>query len=123
MDKLPEPEFTPDKNWPRLLHGVKEMRADNDLTFKKAFAGLTFLTCFRYLREITYYKKNYATSAVAIPLLVFSSYNLARAYAYDPYVLAAEKNNAAELEYISTYKSLYKKAKSQNLEVPNELIY
>ena len=123
MDKLPEPEFTPDKNWPRLLHGVKELKEENDLKFKKTFIGLSFLTCYRYIREITYYKKNYLTSAAVVPLFIWSSYQLARAYSYDPYVLAAEKNNKAELEYISTYKSLYKKAKAQHIEVPDELIY
>lgn len=123
MDKLPEPEFTNDKTWPRLMHGVKELRDENDRKFKNTFLGLSFLTCFRYIREVTYYKKNYVVSAAIVPLLVFSSYQLAKFYAYDPYVLAAEKNNKAEIEYIQKYKSLYKKAKSLHLEVPNELIY
>lgn len=123
MDKLPEPEFTPDRTWPRLMHGVKELKDENDLKFKKTFVGLSFLTCFRYIREVTFYKKNYITSAAIVPLLIWSSYQLAKVHAYDPYVLAAERNNIAELEYISTYKSLYKKAKSQNLEIPNELLY
>ena len=123
MDKLPEPEFVQDKQWPRLLHGVNERKEECKLSYTKKFAVLSFLTSFRYLREITYYQKNYATTAIVVPLLILSSHFIAQSQDICPYVLAAERNNERELDFIAKYKHLYKEAKSHKIDLPDHLIF
>lgn len=122
MDKLPEPEFKSDIYWPRLLVGVDEAIAEQTDLGTKYFIGLAALTSLRYLREITFYKKNYLTTAIVIPSLILSSYFIGYSLKIDPYARAAKINNENELEYISKYKSLYREAKNKNIEIPDYLI-
>lgn len=119
MDKLPEPDFKSDPNWPRLLLGVDSAKSANEQKYLKTFTALSLLTSFRYLREVTYYKKNLAQTAVVLPLLLLSSHFLAQYNSFCPYVLAAEKNNQREREYIQKYKSLLRQLDSK---VPDDLI-
>ena len=123
MDKLPEPEYQSDKNWSRLYVGLSELRAKEDLTFYKSFIVLAGLTSYKYVREVTFYKRNYLTSLAVLSGFIFTSYNYAQGAAYSKFLCAAEKNNAAELEFIKNYKALYKEAKSKNIDIPDELIY
>ena len=123
MDKLPEPEYQSDKNWSRLYVGLSELRAKEDLTFYKSFIVLAGLTSYKYVREVTFYKRNYLTSLAVLSGFIFTSYNYAQGAAYSKFLCAAEKNNAAELKFIKNYKALYKEAKSKNIDIPDELIY
>ena len=121
MNKLPEPDFLPDNDWPRLKHGDQTMKAENKQQYLKWFYGLAALTSFRYLREITYYKKNVQT-VVVVPLLVLGSHFIAETK-YDKNVLATEENNRREREYITKYKALYKHCKTNNIHIPDNLIH
>lgn len=123
MDKLPEPEYQTDKNWSRLFVGLSELRAKEDLTFYKSFIILAGLTSYKYVREVTFYKRNYLTSLAVLSGFIFTSYNYAQGAAYSNFLCAAEKNNAAELEFIKNYKALLKEAKTKNIDIPDELIY
>jgi hypothetical protein len=122
MDKLPEPVYQTDKNWSRLYVGLGELRAKEDSTFYKSFILLAGVTSYKYVREVTFYKRNYLTSLAVLSGFIFSSYNYAQGKAYSNFLLAAEKNNAAELEFIKNYKALYKEAKAKNIDIPDELI-
>jgi len=122
MNKLPEPDLPKDIYWPRLQHGVQEMKDENTKNYWKWFVVVGGLASFRYLREVTFYKKNFAQTAVMVPLLLLSSHFIAETK-FDKYVLAAEENNKREQEYITKYKSLYKKAKANNIALPDNLIY
>lgn len=123
MDKLPEPEYQTDKNWSRLFVGLSELRAQEDLKFYKSFIILAGLTSYKYVREVTFYKRNYLTSLAVLSGFIFTSYNYAQGAAYSNFLCAAEKNNAAELEFIKNYKALLKEAKTKNIDIPDELIY
>lgn len=122
MDKLPEPEFTPDKKWKRLMHGTEPLLKESETSFYKWFGILTAGSIYKYWREVTFYKKNFAQFAVIAGLFTFSSYNLAKLMTEDAYVLAAVKNNEAEREYIESYKGLSKEIKAKNLTTPINLI-
>jgi hypothetical protein len=122
MDKLPEPEFVPDKTWPRLMHGTEPLLAQSQTKFYKTFLALAGFSVYKYWREVFFYKKNFPTFAAISTLFVFSSYNLAKLYTDDPYVLAAAQNNAEERKYINEYRTLYKQAKSKNIEIPDHLV-
>ena len=122
MDKLPEPEFQCDKNWPRLCVGTQEMRLTSECKYQKTFGFLALLTSYRYLRNITYYKKNFLLTALIVPSFVLSSHFIASFHSYDPFLLAAERNNQAELNYINRYKTLYREAKTKGIEIPDHLI-
>jgi hypothetical protein len=123
MDKLPEPEFENDKNWPRLKLGVDDY-------VKKKEARLLPLTIFfasasiwRYGREIYFYKKNALFFfPVVIPTFIFASYNLARFLCFDPHAYAAQRNNINENMYIEHYRGLYKEAQRKNIAIPDALI-
>mmetsp|Transcript_6910 Transcript_6910/g.7166 ORF Transcript_6910/g.7166 Transcript_6910/m.7166 type:complete len:124 (+) Transcript_6910:18-389(+) len=123
MDQLPEPKFQTDKTWPRMLVGLKEIKEQSDNKYMKTFILLGGLSCFRYVREITFYQKNFLTTAAILPLFVFSSSSLAKSLSYDPYVNAAEINNEKEQQFITKYKALSREIKAKGVEVPNELIY
>lgn len=123
MDQLPEPKFSNDSTWPRIMHGADELLKQSNTKYYKAFTLLASLSSYRYLREIWYYKRNHLSASVIVPLFVLSSHFLAEFYAYDPYVNAALTNNQREREYINEYKNLYKQAKSKNLDIPDYLIY
>ena len=122
MDKLPEPEFEADKNWNRLLHGTEPLLKESETSFYKWFAFLTSVSVYKYWREKTYYKKNYSQFALVASLFTFSSYNIARLMTEDPYVLAAVKNNENELNYIDSYRALFKEFNDKHLTLPNNLI-
>ncbi|NCP98613.1 hypothetical protein GW820_07100 [archaeon] len=122
MDKLPEPEFGRDLNWPRLLTGVDPLIQQSNGKFNMYFLGLSVASLFRYYREVTFYKKNYAMAAGVTVGFLFSSYNIAKFLCDDPYVLAAAENNVNEEKFISEYTSLYKNAKEKGLHIPNNLI-
>jgi len=122
MDKLPEPEYKTDKNWKRLIIGLNEERSNQEVTFYKTFLALSGLTCYKYFREVTFYKKNFMMSLLVMSGFVFTSYQIALSRAYSPFLIAAERNNENEKDFISKYKSLYKEAKSKQIEVPDELL-
>jgi hypothetical protein len=122
MDKLPEPEFTPDQKWKRLLHGTEPLLTESEKSFYKWFGVLTAGSIYKYWREITFYKKNYLQFLAIAGLFTFTSYNIAKLMSEDPYVLAAVKNNEAERQYINSYRALYKEFKAKNLQIPNNLI-
>ena len=122
MDKLPEPEFGRDPNWPRLLTGVGPLMAQNQSKSNMYFMALTAASLFRYYREVTFYKKNYAVSAAVTLGFIFASYNIARFLGDDPFVLAAHENNVREENFINEYTTLYKESKEKGLHLPNNLI-
>jgi len=123
MDKLNEPEFPRDKNWPRIFLGTQELRSKQDTKYTKVLLVFGGFSVFRYLREVTFYKKNYLQTAAFIPLFLLSSHWIAQNWAYDPYLIAAERNNEKERTYITKYKSLMREAKSKGLVVPDYLVY
>ena len=122
MDQLQEPKFQSDKNWRRLLLGTKEVRKSMDVKADNLFYILSALSCLRYLREVTYYKKNYFASIFICTGFVLSSYSMSRYFKEDPYVVAAEMNNQNELLYIQEYKALFNEAQAKKLELPENLI-
>lgn len=122
MDKLPEPEYQTDKNWKRLLLGLNEERSKQEIPFYKTFIALSALTCYKYFREVTFYQKNYMKTIFVLSGFVFTSYQIALSKAYTPFLLAAEKNNENEKDFISKYKALYKEAKAKQIEVPDHLL-
>ena len=122
MDKLPEPEFGRDKNWPRLLTGVEELQAVSESKYQQYFVVFSAASIFRYWREVTFYKKNYLTFLGVAGAFVFSSHNIAKFLTDDPYVLAAEENNRREREFIGQYKTQYSNAKKKNIDIPNSLV-
>jgi|LauGreDrversion4_2_1035121.scaffolds.fasta_scaffold623924_2 hypothetical protein len=123
MDKLPEPEFQRDKNWPRLLHGVEqhiEKAEKNRLTH---FALFSSLSIFRYWREVTFYKKNYPIFfMLVVPGFLFTSWELAKFINYDTYAVAALKNNEEERRYLEEAKHIVREYKKKSIRIPDELI-
>ena len=122
MDKLPEPEFGRDQNWPRLLTGTEPLLAEGKRSSMKWFAALSAISIFRYWREVTFYKKNYQQSAFFFAGFLFASYQIAHLINEDPYILAAEENNKREEKFISDYVNLYKNARGKGLIVPGEFL-
>lgn len=122
MDQLQEPKFQQDPNWKRQLLGIEPFRKEMDNKAQNLFYILSALSCFRYLREVTYYKKNYMTSLFICGGFVFSSYSLSKFLKEDPFVVAAEMNNESENRYRQEYKKLFLEAKSKNIEIPLNLI-
>lgn len=122
MDQLQEPKFAPDSNWKRFLHGVEPMRKDIDIKIRNLFLILSGLSCYRYLREVTYYKKNYVASLLICSGFVLSSFNIAKFLKEDPFVVAAESNNINETKYKEEYRKLFVEASSKKLELPQSLI-
>ena len=122
MDKLPEPEFGTNPNWPRLLTGVEPLLAQSQSKANMWFLGLSAASLYRYYREVTFYKKNYVMTAGVTLGFLFASYNIARMIHDDPYVLAAQKNNRREEEFINDYITLYRSAKEKGLAVPHNLV-
>jgi len=122
MDKLPEPDFGRDLNWPRIKTGVEPLLAQSNKKANMLFLGLTAASLFRYYREVTFYKKNYMMSAGVALGFIFASYNLARFLSDDPYVLAAERNNHSEEKFIVEYTTMYKESKEKGLNIPNNII-
>lgn len=122
MDKLPEPEFQSDPNWNRLLLGV-DQNLENSINLAKRNSALLFaFASYRYLRYVTFYKKNYIEALVVLPLFALSSWFIMEKRYVDPFYRAAKKNNERELEYINKYKSLLKEANTKNVQVSDDLI-
>ena len=122
MDQLQEPKFQQDSNWRRQLLGVEPLRKEMDSKAKNLFFILSGLSCFRYLREVTYYKKNYFSSLFICGGFVFSSYSLSKFLKEDPFVVAAEMNNENEMKYKEEYKNLFLEAKAKSINIPLNLI-
>jgi hypothetical protein len=123
MDKLPEPHFESDKNWPRLKHGVQDFISKKQGNLWYYAAGLGAVSIGRYWREITFYKKDHPFFLfVVVPTFLFSSYQIATSLTHDSHADAALKNNEKEQKYIESYRSLWKEAKKKNVEIPDELI-
>jgi hypothetical protein len=122
MDQLQEPKFQQDPNWRRQLIGIEPLRKAMDNKATNLFYLLTGLSCLRYLREITYYRKNYLTSVLICSGFVFSSYSISKFLKEDPFVVAAEMNNQSELKYREEYKKLFLEAQAKKIEIPLNLI-
>jgi hypothetical protein len=123
MDKLPEPEFQKDKNWPRLLHGVEEHIEKTEKNILPYFAFFSAASIFRYWREVTFYKKNYPIFfLVIVPGFLFSSFQLAKFLNYDTYGVAALKNNENERNFLEKTKHIVREYKKKNIRIPDELI-
>jgi hypothetical protein len=123
MDKLPEPEFNNDKNWPRLLTGVEEYIANKEKNRNALFALFTGASIYRYWREVTFYKNNHGTFMfLVVPTFVFTSYQLARFLTYDPNGYSALRNNQSERSYLDEYRALWKEARKKNIDFPDHLI-
>jgi len=123
MDKLNELEFESDSNWSRLKLGTKELREKADNKYLKAFTILFGISTFRYIREVTYYKKNLMTTFGVILGFGLSSHFIAQAYAYDPHLIAAEKNNVNEQAFINSYLACIREAKQKGIEIPDDILY
>ena len=122
MDKLQEPDFTPDREFPRLLHGVEELKKAVEPKFQKYFCVLAAGSIFRYYREVFFYKGGLPQLIALSAGFAFSSYQIARYLTEDPFVSAAEINNEREREYISKYSELYKRSKNIKKRLPDYLI-
>ena len=122
MDQLQEPKFQADSNWRRFLHGSEPMRKEMDNKANQTFYVLSFLTCARYLREVTFYKKNYLMSMLICAGFVGSSYSISKMLKEDPFVVACEENNKNELAYREEYKSLFLEAEKKDIKLPENLI-
>jgi len=123
MDKLPEPYFESDKNWPRLKLGVDEHNLKQRTNFLPYFAVLSAGSIYRYWREVAYYRKNNTFFVfVVVPTFLFSSYQLADYLNRDVYGVVAARNNENERKYIEEYRNLWREAKRRNLEVPDHLV-
>jgi len=122
MDQLQEPKFQRDSNWKRYLLGTEPLRNEMDTKATNLFYILSGLSCFRYLREVTYYKKNYLTSLLICAGFVGSSYSLSKFLKEDPFVVAAEMNNENEKKYKEEYKKLFLEAQTKKIEIPLNLI-
>ena len=123
MDKLPEPCFDNDKNWPRLKVDVHSYIQNKEKNFNLFFYGLSALSIGRYWREINFYKKDHPFFLlVIVPTFIFSSYQIANFLTHDRHAYAALKNNEEERKYIENYKSLWREAKKKNIEIPDELV-
>lgn len=122
MDQLQEPKFQQDANWRRQLLGAEPLRKEMDAKALNLFYILSGLSCFRYLREVTYYKKNYLNSLFICTGFVFSSYSLSKFLKEDPFVIAAEMNNESEKKYREDYKKLFLEAQAKKIEIPLNLI-
>lgn len=122
MDKLPEPEFKNDLNWPRLKVGVEEYMKSKESRRNFYFLLFSTVSSLRYYREITYYRKNFLFTAGIIPLFIISSYGMASYITSDPYAIAALENNECEKRYILKLKNLLSEAKKKGIEIPDNLI-
>ena len=122
MDKLQEPQFESDHNWKRLLLGTEPVRNQMDDKAQNLFLILSGLSVFRYVREVTFYKKNYFSTLFICSGFILSSYNISKFFKEDSYVVAAEENNKNELNYIREYKNLFIEARDKKLELPQNLI-
>jgi hypothetical protein len=122
MDKLQEPAFTSDKEFPRLLHGVEELKNSSYVNFQKYFLAISAASIFRYYREVYYYQRNFPKFLAISAAFTFSSYQLAKYLTEDPFVVAADMNNQNEREYITRYGDLYRKARQSNITIPDHLI-
>jgi hypothetical protein len=122
MDQLQEPKFQPDSDWKRYLHGSEPLRKQMDYDANKTFYILSLLTCGRYLREVTYYKRNYLMSLIICTGFIGASYSISKMLKEDPFVVAVEKNNENEIAYKDEYKTLFLEAKKKNLQIPENLI-
>ena len=123
MDKLSEPEFESDLNWPRIKQGVEEYIKASETKKNAYFAFFSAASIYRYYREINFYVKNNSFFYfLIIPTFAFSSYQLATYLTYDPYAIAALKNNEMEKQYIEGLKKVWNEAKNKNIELPDRLI-
>ena len=122
MDKLQEPDFTPDKEFPRLLNGVEDLKISALPKFQKYFLFLSAASVYRYYREIYFYKGGFPQLLAIGAAFTFTSYQLAKYLTEDPFVVAAEMNNERERQYISRYSELYKRSKNINMRLPDYLI-
>lgn len=122
MDKLQEPEFRADQEFPRLLHGVEELKNSSYVKFQKYFFVLSAASIYRYYREVYFYQGNFPKFLAVAAAFTFSSYQIAQYLTEDPFVLAAELNNQREREYITRYGELYRRAKHKKITIPDNLI-
>ncbi len=123
MDKLPEPEFSRDKNWPRLLTGVEDFISNREKNRHILFALFSGASIYRYWREVTFYRNNHGTfMLLVVPTFLFTSYQLARFLTYDAHAYAALRNNQNEQSYQDQYRALWKEAKKKNIDFPDHLI-
>jgi hypothetical protein len=123
MDKLPEPEFQNDKMFPRLKLGV-----ENDLPAMKKkylffFATIAGISIGKYYRDITFYDRNFAKFLAIGAVFGFAAHSIASYLAYDPYHLAALRNNQNEEEFIRKYGELLREYRNKNVKVPEHLLY
>ena len=122
MDKLQEPVFTSDKEFPRLLLGVDELKNSSYVNFQKYFLAISAASIFRYYREVYYYQRNLPKFLAVSAAFTFSSYQIAKYLTEDPFVIAAEINNQNEREYITRYGELYRRARQSKITIPDHLI-
>jgi hypothetical protein len=123
MDKLPEPEFKNDRLFPRLL-----VDADRDMQtmrnkYLKYLLAIGGITIGKYYRDITFYDKNLAKFAGIAILFGFAAHSIASYLAYDPYHLAAVKNNEHEQDFIRRYGEILREYRNKNIKVPENLLY
>ena len=123
MDQLSEPLFTYDKDWKRKITNVDDLLKPQERKKMIYFVILSSLSTYRYVREITFYKRNYLTSLIVVPLLIWSSYQIAEKHNVDPYLRAAQTNNADEQKFFNDYKTLYREVKQIKGNVPDKYIF
>src|SRR4051812_36899950 len=123
MDKLPEPHFDSDKNWPRMRVGVNDYIKSKECKLYFYFSLFAGASIYRYYREIFFYKKNSIFFlAVVIPTFAFTSYQLANFLVHDTYAYAALTNNKSELEFRNDLKNKWKEAKRRNIKLSDDIV-
>jgi hypothetical protein len=123
MDKLSEPSFENDKQWPRLKLGVKEYIKDKEKYLIPTFLILAGLSCGRYYREITWYKKDLGKFYfLIVPSYIFTSLQLARWVYRDVHAYAALENNRREKQFQDELKAVWKEAKKKSVNFPDEIV-
>lgn len=123
MDQLNEPKFNNDKTWRRKLLDTNKLLEEQTKPVKIYGTALSAYTCYRYIRNVTFYKYNYLTTLIVVPLLIASSFSIVYNYKVDPHINAAIINNKKEDEFINSYKNLYIEAKKLGLNIPDKYIY
>ncbi len=122
MDKLNEPEFQTHERRPRLKMGVKDYIKNKEYGRNEMFVLLAAATIGRYYREVYFYMKNTGKFAAIVPLFIFSSYQVARTYYLDAHAYAALINNENEEEYHQKVGDMWRAAKRNNTQVPNDIV-
>jgi hypothetical protein len=123
MDKLPEPEFESDKIFPRIKLGVEKDLPAMRNNYLKYFLAIAGISIGKYYRDITFYDKNFVKFLAIASVFGFAAHSIASYLAYDPYHLAALKNNQKEEEFIRRYGELLREYQNKNIKVPQDLLY